>query len=282
MQKLRTFFLVLRQSLTNLDYYQEAKDVSFGFAGKYFLALLFLTAFVAILPLVWQMVEAAPKIPALAGQTETFLEKAYPRDLKIVIQKGQLSTNVTEPYFLPSPQGGKALAVIDTKANLEDFVRYRAQAYTLVTKNALVFPKNQDQETDVFFWSQLQEDTSLDYAVYSQAVSGLRPILANAKNLWWALSVSLLILGPVVATPFMALEKTISLAVLSAIFYPVIRKKFTFSQIFKVSLFASTLPIVFFTFLGLFSLTPTIPLGYTLTLGLFMGTIFYHLWKKGS
>lgn len=234
MQTLRAFLLIFRKSLTNLDYYRELKDVRWRFAGKYFFALIFLTTLISIVPIIWRL--QTTRIP----------------NIKIVVQKGQLSTNLTEPYLFPNPAGGKALVAFG------DYSGYQEKAFFSATKDALVSP------TESVPWHELQDDISL-----------------NMNSLWWALG-SLMILINFLIIPFVILEKLISLALLSLIFRSVLRKKFLFNQIFKIGLFASTLPIVFFAILGLFNLTPAIPLGYTLTLALFVGIIFHHLWKKNS
>jgi hypothetical protein len=91
------------------------------------------------------------------AKIESTIREIFPKDLEINIEKGTVSTNVTEPYYinisqstidelLPNSKNNSTsnfethLLVIDTKGKAEDFERY--QSVYLLTKNSLIYYKD--------------------------------------------------------------------------------------------------------------------------------------------
>lgn len=88
-----------------------------------------------------------------AADAHTLIERVYPDELKITIEKGVVRTNVPEPYYITvSPETFKGtifeekgktstyksrLLAIDTKGKAEDFDRYQSAA--LLTERSLVY-----------------------------------------------------------------------------------------------------------------------------------------------
>lgn len=293
--RIKAFLFVLKNSLTNLGYYREVADVSLWFSFKYLFVLLVLSTFALVLPIFAGGLFVAPRLPGLISQAKTWAEGAYPRNLVIKTENGELSTNVPEPYIVEVPkglsrtdqetitEGKKHLLVIDTKAAVEDYPKY--DSLILVTKKAAVFPKSDSSGTQVFFLSEVKENTTLDYNSYLLAVRAMYPYLQYAEPVFWTGMILLLVAVPVLGALFSMGEKGLSLFFFSLIMLLVARVmnlKFRLGQVYRMAIHASTLPIIFFTALSLFGLNPSVPFGYSLILAVFMVMVFLTLRPKTS
>lgn len=282
-RKVRTFVYVFRNSLLNFNYYHEAAKTDFFFSLKYFFGLLTLTSFVSFLPLALTAVFFLPKLPATVTQVKSFAEKAIPPSLVMTVKNGEVSTNVFEPYYVDAPNIKGHLAVIDTTANPSDYGKY--DSYFLVTKSALVSSdgSRNDNSPQVIPIKDLTPDGTINHDSYLRLVRSFYPALDHANLLTWALIVFLFTLGPVLAAAVILPFKLLHLTFVSAIFQVFFRmsgKRFSFGEIYKMAMHASTLPITFFALLSVFGLYPTFPFGYSLILGTFLIIIFLHLKPK--
>lgn len=251
MKKVCAFGYVLKNSLTNLSYYGEVKNTSFWFLLKYLYLLFIITSFITLLPIVIDL--ASWK---------------FPRDLSLTLQNGELSTTSNQPYFY------KDLFVIDTNARIENYPSYKQRASVLITKDAIIYPKDSDSQPAIFSLNQVKENFSLDYNSYQESVKKISPYLALLIILW-----------PIISACFSLSWTLFSLLFLAVIIFLIVkllRGAFSFKQIYKMTILASTLPTLFFTALGLFNLTPAIPFGYFLILGLFLTAVLHRLWTKTS
>ncbi len=273
MQKIKDFFLAFRKK-------------SFWAALKYLYLLLAIVGFVFSLSFALSLATLIPQAPKIKENIKIQAEKAYPDNLKIDIDKGQLSVNVAQPYYYywSSPSAQKAIAVIDTNANVEDYQKYKDTADILITKTAVVYPKNTNQ-TEVFFLSDLSQNITLDKATYLKGISQLEPYLNNLVPLIIVGIIFILVFGTFIGASLMLGEKLFSLLFFSFLVFlaaKIARHKLEFVEAYKISMHASTLPILFFGLLGLFGLEPAIPFGYSLLLGLVVAVILHRLWTKTS
>ncbi len=279
MKKLRAFGYVLKNSLTNLSYYDEVKNTSFWFLLKYLYLLFVITSIISLLPLIFRLLMISPSLQAEVTKAKAAVLEAYPKDLVVNITNGQLSTNVAQPYYY------KDYFVIDTNATAEDYPTYKSKVPVLITKTAIVYPKDSSGATEIFFLNQLQDNVTLDYASYQAGVSKIDPYLKYATPIFWGSLFLLITVVPLISASSALSWSLLSLLFLALIIFLIVKLLhgvFSFKQIYKMTLLASTLPTLFFMVLGLFNLTPAIPFGYSLILGLFMIGILHHLWKKGS
>ena len=121
MQKIQTFWHVLRRSLVPLDYYyHKLLTTRIGFSMKYFVTLVVFVVFLAtVLKSAIFISQYSPKDLATLIQS---IESDYPDDLVVSINElGRLTTNDDKPYILFSPlrSNPQALIVIDPKAEKE-------------------------------------------------------------------------------------------------------------------------------------------------------------------
>lgn len=279
MKKLRAFGYVLKNSLTNLSYYGEVKNTSFWFLLKYLYLLFVLTSIISLLPLIVRLLIISPNLQNEVSRAKAAVLEAYPKDLVVNIANGQLSTNVPQPYYY------KNYFVIDTNATAEDYSTYKTKVPVLITKTVVVYPKDSSGATEIFFLNQLQDNVSLDYNSYQAGISKLDPYLKYVTPIFWIVLLLLITLVPLIFASSALSWSLLSLLFLALIIFlgaKLFKGNFSFWQTYKMTLMASTLPTLFFTLLSLFNLTPAIPFGYSLILGLFMTAVLHQLWKKNS
>lgn len=121
---------------------------------KTFLVLLALAIITGFKPVYAIVRYGLPLLDNLERKVINLVEEVIPPELEVKIEKGQASSNVTEPYYLTTSyatlsdfvlvkQDEKAsqvpvrLLTIDTKGSAEDFEKY--QSLTLLTSKGLVY-----------------------------------------------------------------------------------------------------------------------------------------------
>lgn len=101
-------------SIWSPRFYAGITTVPFGRALRYFCLLAFLLTAIRLLPFI---VGAIALLPVVT----TSLADLYPLDLELRVTNGVVTTNVTEPYFIPMPDyvaladGPRNIVVIDTQ-----------------------------------------------------------------------------------------------------------------------------------------------------------------------
>ena len=107
------FFRTIATSVWSPSFYAAIAAVSLGRALRYFLALALLLVAIRLVPFIVGGVVLLPLVT-------TGLADLYPPDLELRVTKGVVTTNVTEPYFIPMPEyvaladGPRYFAVIVT------------------------------------------------------------------------------------------------------------------------------------------------------------------------
>ncbi len=144
----------IRNNIYNPGYYQELLTKPFSYSLKYFFTLAILVALVSGIVFLFSVGPGAQSFLNTAGGK---ILDYYPAELQIVITKGHVSTNVSEPYFMKlpqelkdnmaaqsnAPQDTENLLVIDTKSafTVDQFKSYRT--LVLLTGDTLIhYDKN--------------------------------------------------------------------------------------------------------------------------------------------
>ena len=264
------FVRTLRNSLFNLGYYRQVKDAPLAFSVKYLFGLLTATALVFFLPLAAGIVLILFNLPQTIRSVVKEAENIYPAGLVLTVADKKLSTNVPEPYYVSLfGQKGRFLT-IDTKASPADFARL--DSYLLVTKTSIV----SDGSTVPI--GQIAKDGVLNQKTYLGWLRGFYPYLKYAPQFLAGTAIFLVTIGPVLAGAAALPFRLAYLAVFCLLVtWPVRAGGFSYSfrQVYKMAIHASTLPTVFFTLLAVLGLSPAIPFGYSLVLVLFFGAIIY-------
>jgi hypothetical protein len=130
---MKNLFTHVKKSIYGPEYYRELLTQPLAFSWKYY------SAFACALALCLTIVSSIALVPWISKTVHEFPEQFfayYPDALKVEINKGVVTSNVTEPYFLPVPEqfmrnaplGASRLSfmVIDTATpfSLEQFNAY--------------------------------------------------------------------------------------------------------------------------------------------------------------
>lgn len=124
---------------------------------RFLLSILIISILLSIQPSYLFIKEIYPLTRNLEKNITRFINEYYPENLEIKIEKGKVSTNVSEPYYVTLPQSlienpssfidGKyaktsktRILAIDTKGSAEEFEAY--QSLALLTQNNLIYYKS--------------------------------------------------------------------------------------------------------------------------------------------
>jgi hypothetical protein len=257
MNPLKTFFYSFKKSLFEPKYYQDVEKASFWFSFKYLWFLLFILTFIKTFTFVGLYFKSRPKIQPEVNKIMVYAENFYPKELKLDIKNGQLSTNVKEPYIfdLDKKPEQKHFLIIDTKGSIENYPSYNS--YILATKNAVVYPSesknNKIGETSVFYFRELKQNFTLDKKTYDNMLNIVNPYTPKIKLFvdWIMLSLSPLFL--VFGSLFWTIGVMISILFLTFfvwIINLIFKKGHNYGSLYRMGMHAVTWPIIFNEFLG--------------------------------
>ena len=286
MQKVKHFFDILWRSLTDREYYAEILRSSFSFSAKYLLLLLFILSFVSILRMVLQFLPNFSKVEQGIQDLKTTMGTLYPEGLVLTISKGQLSTNVKEPFFLDLPirwmaeieEMGKHFVAIDTRGSPEDFPKY--ESAFLVTKSTVVF-KRQNDGYQMQPLSDLKQDMTIDKKSYDALVSKLTPYLNTIQPLIGVFLVLAVFFGPILFMFFGFIGKLTYLLFATLILFLVAKitnVQHTYKELYRLSMHGITLPILVNYVLSVFGLS--VPFLFTILYLGWMTVVLLHLRKS--
>ena len=129
------------KNLFSVKYYTDILTGHSHF--KPILAAIFLATILTIKPSIFIFKDMYPVVQNLEKKTLALVDEIYPQELEIKIASGQVSTNVTEPYYVTvrqetlegllslkhEDQNTKSkirLLAIDTKGKADEFERYQS------------------------------------------------------------------------------------------------------------------------------------------------------------
>jgi hypothetical protein len=283
MSKLTTFIYVFRQSAFKPDYYRDVLKAPFSFSFKYFLTLFLSISLITISIIsIFVIQELNPFI----NKAKTEIFKLYPSDLSITIKKGEVSTTVNEPYFVPIkkewlPQEVRDsvyfppvhnLLVIDTKATSEDVKQY--QTFALLNKTGLTVYQNAN-DTRTYSLADIK-----DWTLNKTIVDNFLNLAIPYFN--WIIPIVIILLFTMILF-FTLLFKYLYLLIISLIIWSTTKIagfNLGFKKTLQINLHAITLPLVINMFFQLFGVEPQIPFFQTIILIIFNLIIFTSIKDK--
>lgn len=286
MSKLNTFLTSFKKSLIQPNYYQDVVKAKFSFSLKYFLFLFLLLSLLTTLAVSIFLVKT---VNPYLEKLKTDLPKLFPPELTITIKNGQVSTNVTEPYFVPlnpaafppevsqmlKNQPLQNLLVIDTNTDPSQMQKY--QTFALLTKDSVAFIAERNE----IRIKSLQEvkDFYLDQKLVETIWQKIIPVFK------WIIPV--MVIGLILFLPgFTILFRFSYLAVFSLMAWLLSKLykelNLSYSKALQINLHAITLPTVIIGVFGLFNVPPRIPFFQTIILIIFNLLIFSSLKQPSS
>lgn len=262
MNSLKTFFYSLKRSLFEPKYYYDVAKANFWFSFKYLWFFIFILTFIKTLTFVGLYLKNRPAIQPEVNKIMVYAGNFYPKELKLQIKNGQLSTNVKEPYVFDLEkdklqQRQKHFLIIDTKGSIENYPNYNT--YMLATKNAAVYPSkssnNRIEQTSVFYFKDLKQDFTLDKKTYDNMLKAVRPYASKVNFFvdWIMLSLSplFLIFGSLFWTSGI-LIRLLFLTFFVWIINLIFKKGQGYGSLYKMGMHAITWPILLNEFFGYF------------------------------
>lgn len=242
--KLKTFFVSFKRSLTDFSYYRDIKEAKFSFSLKYLYSLLFIISLFAGVQISASLIYSLPQIPGFVEKIKTSAQGAFPSELKIEVKGGKLSTNAKEPYTIDISgiSNEEHFLIIDTKAKAEDIKNLNTLA--LATESSVVIKADGGYR---FFSLDKYKDVKIDKAVYDATLSKVLPFLDKLPLIVKILAALSILAFPFVGAALSLAGRAIYLVFASILLFviaKILKKGLSFIKIFQFSLHAVTLPIL--------------------------------------
>lgn len=239
MKYLRNFFHIFGSSLFPTDkYYQKIPEHSLGFSLKYFFTLVILITFFANMA-TYGIFYPEKKVNNIKMGVDELLN-SFPKDFKLSIKNGTLTTNFERPYRFWWAGIANPIIVIDEAANLQELADY---------KSLLAFNKNnmlgKNVKNGKYEVTPINVKTSLDvnYSMVQEAKKTVGDVYKLMPFLWVILVFIIYMILPVVLT---AIKITYLLfgTLLVYVIFKLINNKLEFLKTFQLALHAATVPTV--------------------------------------
>lgn len=251
-------FKDIRNSIHNLQFYQERKSASFGKAFGYFTKLSLLVAFCMMVIFGFRVIPTI--ISFVSNDVLDSLTQQYPEDLHVVVKQGHLSIDKPEPYLIAYPDAWRTSAtqntssttknilVIDTKKPfvLENFAAYDTSI--LITQEYIVSQKS-GGELSVNSLKSMP-DTTIDRAKVASWIDDIRPLLKFVIPVVLAGIFIVSFLGMLIGNMIFLLIWSLVMLIIAKI-----RKTpITYGQYYKLGFYGLTTVIIFDLVLKVFGL----------------------------
>lgn len=246
------FLQTIKNSIYSPSFYQQAPQRSFWSGLGYFLLLVLLLTVI-------KTAEASQSLLLIGNQQiQSLVDEMisyYPEELEVKISRGQVTTNVQEPYFIKPTSSDTAtklneegedlenIVVIDTKTpfSAAQFNKYNTTAW--LTKDSLFY---KDKSQIKAFDLTTVQDFTLNKEFIDSWVSKISPYFKFVGPV--------LILFAFLGIYFLYTGRLIYLLILAFLVWillKLLKKPLTYSQSYKVGLFAMTLPLLLELLLGI-------------------------------
>ena len=239
MKYLKNFFHVFGNSLFPTDkYYRKIPEHTLGSSLKYFLTLVFLITFFTNMA-TFGIFYPQKSISGVKASIDEFLN-SYPKDLKVEIKNGVLSTNKDRPSVFWWTGTASPIIVIDETANFQKLADYKA-VVALNRDNIL----SKNLRTNAYELTPINQSKNLkvDYSVVQNVKKVTSDIYKIVPFLWILLMFLAYFILPFILT---AVKITYLLFATFIVFlvFKFINNKLSFTKSFQLSLHASTFPTV--------------------------------------
>ena len=151
--------------------------------------------------------------------------------------------NLPEEANIQLPK--KNFVIIDTKASASDI--NTLNTLILVTKSAIVYPSSNQSGYAMQLFSDSKNYVQFSRDQYNKIISPILPVFQYLPHIIGGIIFFLLLMTPLVILPLSIFEKLITILFFTSILYLItrfMRKELTFKQLFKLSMYGLTLPIL--------------------------------------
>jgi hypothetical protein len=281
MQAIKNFFRRILLTSISPASYRELLEKSFwrGFWYLYFLLTLF--SFIPVFTHLSYLDTAHEGAVVLTESIKQNVKTLYPQELEVTVTRGEVSTNVAEPYYIDLPKPLKDfiddelskekeeklgnmnirhLVAIDTAGKAEDFLRY--ESVVLLTKHSVVYPDKDSNKNGAFKISPIppSENFLMNKDVYNQFLVAALPyvdLIPKAVDIGVPL---LMVAYPLIVPGGQICNYLIYLLFTSLVLLivaTVTNRPYSYGKIYVLSLYGVTLPAIVYEVYDLVGHMPT-------------------------
>jgi hypothetical protein len=259
-KRLSNFFKTIWLSVSSIPHYQNVLTQRTGTGIGYLYGFLTTVCFLMLLTFAIFATTLFPFLKLGIAELKATLPTLYPPELIMTFKDGELSTNMPEPVVIPMPERWKKyvndneleiegkkgapanLVVIDTSASVEDYPRY--ETFALLTKTSVIIPKDGGYNVQGF---DRAKDLVITKAKVDDMLTKVFPFLDMAPSLFGVALVFLVLLGPWFLAAFWLLWNLLYLLIAALVVWLIarlLRRTYTYGQLYRLSLYGLTLPVL--------------------------------------
>ena len=294
MRRIKTFIKTFKRSLTEPSYYQDILTAKLSFSFKYLFALLFFVSLIVGVSLSIKILKLIPQTPKFVESTKSFMVETYPKELKLTLKEGKITTNVKEPYFIDLAEDKKAaikpfkhFIAISTKGNPED-VKSLDSLFLLTGENLIVSEGTASGNYRVVslnnVLSKIPNGVSMDKTLFTGVLDKFTPyVLKTLPRIIIGISILILIFYPLLRGTFGFIFEAIFLLPASFVLFvgaKVLKKNLSFAKMYQMSLHGATVPVTLSFIFGFSGLNPYISIASWLAFFVFMFVVVSKLEKS--
>ena len=291
MRRIRTFARTFWNSLTKPSYYKDINEAKFSFSFKYLLSLFLLVSFIVGLSISARVLGFIPQTPKFVEDTKSFMVETYPKELKLTLKEGKITTNVKEPYFIDLAEDKKAaiepfthFIALSTKGNPED-VRSLDSLFLLTGDNLIVSEGTASGSYRVVSLnnalSKIPNGVSMDKTLFTSILDKFSPYaLKVLPRIIVGVSLLILIFYPLLRGTFGFIFQAIFLLPASLVLFigaKIAKRKLSFAKTYQMSFHGATIPVTLSFIFGFSGLYPYVSIVSWLAFFVFMFVVVSKL-----
>ena len=284
MRRIKTFVRTFWNSLTKPSYYKDIKEAKFSFSFKYLLSLFLLVSFIVGVSISARTLGFISQAPKFVEDTKSFMVETYPKELKLTLKEGKITTNVKEPYFIDLAEDKKAaiepfkhLIVINTKGSVED-IKSLDSLFLLTSDNLIVSEGSASGSYRVISLnnalSKIPNGVSIDKTLFTSILDKFTPYaLKVLPRIIIAVSLLILIFYPLLRGTFGFIFQAIFLLPAALVLFvgaKIAKRKLSFKKMYQMSLHGATIPVTLSFMFGFSGLYPYLSIVSWLAFFVFM------------
>ena len=293
MRRIKTFVRTFWNSLTKPSYYKDIKEAKFSFSFKYLLSLFLLVSFIVGVSISARTLGFISQAPKFVEDTKSFMVETYPKELKLTLKEGKITTNVKEPYFIDLAEDKKAaiepfkhLIVINTKGSVED-IKSLDSLFLLTSDNLIVSEGSASGSYRVISLnnalSKIPNGVSIDKTLFTSILDKFTPYaLKVLPRIIIAVSLLILIFYPLLRGTFGFIFQAIFLLPAALVLFvgaKIAKRKLSFKKMYQMSLHGATIPVTLSFMFGFSGLYPYLSIVSWLAFFVFMFVVISKLEK---
>ncbi len=291
MRKVKIFARTFWNSLTKPSYYKDILEAKFSFSLKYLLSLFLLVSLIVGVSLSARILGFVPQTPRFVKETKDFLVETYPKELKLTLKEGKITTNVKEPYFIDLAEDKKAtispfshLIAISTKGNSQDIKNL--DSFFLLTEDSLIVSEGSASASYRVIslgstLSKIPNGVSMDKTLFVSILDKFTPsVLKVLPRIIVGVSFLILIFYPLLRGTFGFIFEAVFLLPAALVLFvgaKILKKNLSFAKTYQMSFHGATIPVTLSFLFGFSGLNPYILIVSWLAFFVFMFVVVSKL-----